>query len=86
MILDTHDQLLEVRGKMEPLSVGINNLNKQINQVKKETDDLCCRETELQAERIIKEKKLNEMDLKVGSKTQQVRKRWLPTTRCMYYL
>ena len=53
--MHTQNQLLEVRGKMEPLSMNLNNLTKEINQVKKETSDLCCRESELQGERIKKD-------------------------------
>lgn len=71
-LLHTQDQLLEVQGKMEPLSLNMNHLAKQINQMKKETGDLCCRETELQEENITKEQKLSEMESKVKSKDQQL--------------
>ena len=71
-LLHTQDQLVEVQGKMKPLSLNMNHLAKQINQMKKETGDLCCRETELQEENITKEQKLSEMESKVKSKDQQV--------------
>ena len=82
--MHNQNQLLEVRGKMEPLSMNLNNLTKEINQVKKETGDLCCRESELQGERIKKEQKLSKMESKVKSKDQQVGKGWLNTTQCRY--